>query len=216
MNLFLSIALLAVFLSVVIQYTSFFKEDVLFRRFVASIVLAWPAATAFMLSGNLKQLGLTFTNPKATILFSLFFSLLSVLVNFFAAGKEENVAMYPQLRISYWSPAVFLLNTLTWSVYLIAYEILFRGYLFLACLELYGLTTATIINVGLYALAHLPKSIKESLLTIPFGALLCILTGYTGNVWSAVIIHLVLALSNDYYALRANPDMTLFTKPKTL
>jgi membrane protease YdiL (CAAX protease family) len=210
------ITLLAVSLSVAIRYTSLFKEDVLFRRLIASLVLAWPVVTALLFFGDQHELGLAFTRPTETIIISVFLSLITAVIIYFSAGKEENMAMYPQLRTAYWPPVLVFQNYFSWVIYLVAYEVLFRGYLFFASLEQYGLAAAIIVNLILYALAHLPMSIKESLLTIPFGFLLCMITRYTGNVWSAVFIHIALAVANDYFAFRANPNMTYSAKQQTV
>jgi membrane protease YdiL (CAAX protease family) len=41
------------------------------------------------------------------------------------------------------------------------------------------------------------------------GILLCYITLHTGNIWSAVIIHSSMALSNEWFSLRSHPNMHL-------
>ena len=62
-------------------------------------------------------------------------------------------------------------------------------------------------NAFMYAFAHLPKNKKEILASIPFGYLLCYITDFTGNIWAAVVIHIMLALSNSFFPIKGNPEM---------
>jgi hypothetical protein len=44
---------------------------------------------------------------------------------------------------------------------------------------------------------------------IPLGALLSVLSLYTGTIWVAVVVHIVLAWTNSFVAMRSNPSMTI-------
>jgi membrane protease YdiL (CAAX protease family) len=68
------------------------------------------------------------------------------------------------------------------------------------------------LNCAIYALAHLYKGPGETFGAIPVGVLLCYLTLVTGNIWTAVILHSLMALSNEWFSIRFNPDMK-FIKP---
>jgi membrane protease YdiL (CAAX protease family) len=92
---------------------------------------------------------------------------------------------------------------------LIAYEFLFRGYLFTSLLSLTSIENAFLISIVLYALAHLHKGENEFLLSVPFGFILCYITYLTANVWASVIIHCALAISNDVFTFRANPFFSM-------
>jgi len=70
-----------------------------------------------------------------------------------------------------------------------------------------GLWPAILITTCLYALVHIPKGLKEAIGALPFGIVLGLLAIEAGSIWPVVFIHAVLALSNDHFALRANPDM---------
>jgi membrane protease YdiL (CAAX protease family) len=41
------------------------------------------------------------------------------------------------------------------------------------------------------------------------GIILCYITLLTGNIWSAVIVHSLMALCNEWFSLRAHPEMKL-------
>ena len=70
-----------------------------------------------------------------------------------------------------------------------------------------GFAAAMVLNTILYALAHLYKGRMETLGSVPVGVLLCYLTFLTGNIWTAVVIHCLMALSNEWFSIRFHPDM---------
>ncbi|MFP4470563.1 MAG: CPBP family intramembrane glutamic endopeptidase [Bacteroidales bacterium] len=131
-----------------------------------------------------------------------------VFVNYFLANNPSNLRQYPQMRVNRWTTGRFLLNATGWTMYLLAYEFLFRGLLLFSTYEVFGIWTAIAINVTIYSLAHLPKGSGETLGAIPFGIILCLLTLYTGTLFFAFFMHLALALSNDFWAIRYNPEMS--------
>lgn len=140
------------------------------------------------------------------------FLLLIPVSAYFAASSQSNLSVYPQIRIRTWTAGILILNTISWILYLIAYEFLFRGFLLTASLAVMTTWQAITLNCLLYALAHLYKGRLETLGAIPVGILLCYLTLLTGNIWCAVVIHSVMALSNDWFSLRAHPEMHFKTR----
>ena len=119
-----------------------------------------------------------------------------------AKGKEH-LAMYPQVRMTRWNPFEYLINIFSWGIYLLGYEFLFRGILFLGLLPFVGFYPAICINTILYALAHLYKGKKESIGSIPLGIVLCLITAQTETIWTAFAVHWILATNNfvwsNYY-----------------
>lgn len=154
---------------------------------------------------DLKGLGLTYLISNETISWSLGLSAIVIFINFFAASNPENLKSYPQIRISNWDFTIFLINVISWSVYLMAYEFLFRGILLLGLVDSFGIWPTIAINVALYSLVHFPKGARETLGAIPLGFILSLLTIKTGNIWIAFFVHLSMALSNDYFSFKANP-----------
>ncbi|GAI37228.1 unnamed protein product, partial [marine sediment metagenome] len=75
-----------------------------------------------------------------------------------------------------------------------------------------GVWPAIAVNTSIYACTHIPKGFKEAIGAIPFGIILCIITLITGNIWVAFFIHVLLALSNDYFALYHNPEMKIIRR----
>ena len=117
-------------------------------------------------------------------------------------------AMYPQVRAEKWDLKLIVTNGVIWALYLTAYEFLFRGLILhtvLCYMDAYAaISITTIISVT----THMPKGAVETFGTIPFSIALCLMAIMSGSIWVGVVIHLILALSNDYWALHYNPNMT--------
>ncbi len=174
------------------------------------IVMAFGAVPLVLLTGlglgTLRDYGLAvnWSWPRlgVTVGLSLFVATL-IIIN---PGKRKLTGAYPQMRITEWRASHLVVNTLSWAVYLAAYELMFRG-LMLRVLLPYGIYTAVIVNIAIYVAVHVPKGLSEAIGAIPFGLVVCYLTLRFGTVWAAFALHLALALANSYVALRINPDM---------
>ena len=152
-------------------------------------------------------LGFSFTTPPPWWSYLLIPLILGL--GIFAAGKPGNLALYPQIRLKQWTPPLLFISAISWMVFLIGYEFLFRGFLLHASLAIMQPVPAFALNCALYALAHVYKGPGETFGAIPVGIVLCYLTLVTGNIWSAVILHSVMALSNEWFSIQAHPDMKI-------
>ena len=130
-------------------------------------------------------------------------------VNFKNAKLKDNLQIYPQIREKEWSYKLQCTEYLTWFLYLVGYEFLFRGVLFFGCREVMDFWPALAINVPIYSLVHIPKGLKETVASIPLGILLCILVENTQVFYAAAIIHFTQAASSSYFSLRAHPEMKI-------
>ena len=133
----------------------------------------------------------------------------AITLNFFIAGKKANHDIYPQMRLNQWNILHWVFYIFGWSIYLFAYEFLFRGILFFIPFYDFSLVMLIAINCILYAFAHLPKGKKEIIASLPFGVILCLLTLYADGFWPAFWLHFTLAVSNSIFAFRGNPNMIL-------
>ncbi len=93
-------------------------------------------------------------------------------------------------------------------LFIIGYELFFRGVLLQFCILLFEVWVAIVTNIVLYAVAHIFSSRQEFWGTIPFGALLCFTTLFSGSVWPAIFLHLLLALPYDILLLSASKFST--------
>ena len=156
---------------------------------------------------NIKNYGISSSNLILSMYWISGLSPILILMNYFNCKKEDNLAMYPQIRISEWNLQLVILSAFSWTAYLLAYEFMFRGYLLFISVEYLGVWPAIALNIAIYALVHVPKGIKEAIGALPLGIVLGIITIQTGNIWVAFVVHVVLALSNEWFSLRAHPQM---------
>lgn len=130
-----------------------------------------------------------------------------ILLNYYVAGKPSNLRQYPQIRLMHWRRLDLFANFISWTIYLLGYEMLFRGFLLFSLYDAFGAPLAITLNVVLYALAHIPKGAREMAGSVPFGVVLCMITLSTGSFLAAFVIHAAMALSNEFFAIRFHPDM---------
>ena len=124
------------------------------------------------------------------------------------AKKEENLKYYPQIRSKLWTRSIFRWNLFGWAFYLVGYEMLFRGVSLFALVDVIGIWPTIAINIVIYSATHIPKGLKETLGAIPLSIVLCLLCLSTGNIWIAVIVHIVMAWTNTTVAFKNHPEMT--------
>lgn len=131
---------------------------------------------------------------------------------YFFSRKPGNLRKYPQFRLKVWDYSLVILSFSLWIAYLLAYEFMFRGILLYSCIRSFDVPTALVINICIYTLVHLPKGITETVGAIPFGLILCLLVIHLDSVWVAVFIHSILALSNEWFSMKAHPDMIFVSR----
>lgn len=189
-------------------------EWILFWRYAGLFYFALiPMLVVFLvLPRNAAYYGLSFVNLSESLLWTIGLGVVILFMQSRSAGKEGNTKQYPQIRINNWDIKLVLKNSLGWFIYLLAYEFLYRGLLLFGLIEAFGTWPAIFVNTIIYSLAHIPKGNKEALAAIPFGIILCILTIRTETIWISVFVHVVLALSNDFFALAASKTMKFVKK----
>lgn len=158
---------------------------------------------------SLADIGLTVI-PETTVFSLVWIGILSALlipITFFSAKKEKNLVNYPQIRAKTWTRKTVFIAALGWALYLFGYELLFRGTLFFPLVESIGVWPAIAVNIGMYSATHIPKGLDETIGAIPLGLVLCILTLLSGTIWIAFIVHVVMAWTNCFTALRFHPEI---------
>lgn len=156
---------------------------------------------------TLSDLGLKAGNYIESLNYIGVMCFLIFVINFFATKNPLNQSIYPQMRIVSWKKMDILINSLAWAIYLLGYELMFRGILLFVCYDSLGFWPAVAINLSFYSATHIPKGLGETIGTFPYGLLLCFVTISTGSIAVAFITHLALALSNDYFSVYHNPEM---------
>ena len=170
--------------------------------FSALIIMALPNA-------DLKAYGLSFQFLAAPPWWTWLLLPLILIMSRFAARKTSNLEQYPQIRAKQWNSGMITISSISWVLFLVGYEFLFRGFLLHASLGVMGAGPAIALNSAIYGFAHFYKGPGETFGAIPVGILLCYLTLVTGNIWCAVLIHSVMALSNEWFSLHFHPEMEI-------
>ena len=177
-------------------------HHILFQRLTGICIFGIiPAFLITTFGASLADLGISFKIQAESVLWTLLLMAFILPMNYINSKKPSNLAVYPQIRKSFWSGGLLLVSALSWIIYLLAYEMLFRGFLLFSSLEILGYWPAIALNTGIYSLVHYPKGSKEAFGAVPLGVLLCVLTIKTGNFWIAFFTHVVLALSNEWFSL---------------
>lgn len=131
-----------------------------------------------------------------------------------ATRNPDSLAQYPEIRRPIWSRRLLVWSALSWLGYLLAYELMFRGFLLFSCARAFGAGPAIVINTAIYCLVHVPKNLREGIGAIPLGLVLCLITLQTGSIWTAVIVHWVMGLANEWFSLRYHPEMRVASSVK--
>lgn len=179
------------------------KNRIYFQRLLGFLCFGLiPLFVAiFILPHKLRNFGLLFRIPLHGLYWLIFLSAVIIFMNAMATKNASNLAMYPQIRIKKWDKKLLIISALTWILYLLAYEFMFRSFLLFASLRAFGAWVAIAVNVVIYSLVHVPKGAKEAIGAIPLGALLCYISLSTGSFWVAFFAHVVLALSNEWFSI---------------
>lgn len=182
---------------------------VLFQKYAGVLFLGLiPLFLSLLfLPFSVHDYGLGFQNMLTSLWWIAGLAVIILLMNIRAARRPQNLAMYPMIRAKQWSLPLVMANAMATFFYLFTYELLFRGILLMVCAFYLGVWPAVAINVALYSAVHLPKGPAETIGAIPFGLLICYITLTTGTIWVAVMVHVILSLSNDYLAVYYHPDM---------
>jgi membrane protease YdiL (CAAX protease family) len=193
-----------------VQYT------IVYRRFMGLLFyVIVPSIVMFsILPQGLGHYGVVWDITAFDLKWMLGLTGIVLALQYWAARKPKNYDIYPNIRKNLWDRKLIFINTISWVMYLFSYEYLIRGLLLFGTVDELGVVLAVVINTVVYSLAHVPKGAREAYGAIPFGILMCYISLHSGNIWVAVWVHIVLALSNDYFAVLANPLMK-FGKKKS-
>jgi membrane protease YdiL (CAAX protease family) len=184
---------------------------VLFQKITGVVFLGIiPLIVVFTTTDySASDLGINLNHLGQSLTYIVIMGVLILILNFFVGKNPERLKDYPQMRVTNWTTKIMAINVIAWTLYLLAYEILFRGVLLFLCYASFGFWPAVAINLGLYATTHIPKGAGETIGTIPYGLLLCCITVSTGSILVAFATHLIMALSNDFFSIYHNAEMKI-------
>lgn len=165
------------------------------------------AVALYWLGYTPAELGIDFTLgalSKKILLFALF-GLTGLML--WIGPKKQNLWQSPKIRAKHWSWTLVVLNTLSWIIFLFAYEFFFRGFLLFPCIKQLGLFWAVVINVVLYTLAHADQGRAMIIGAAIFATLLSLVSFYTEGFYTAFLIHVINACANEWISLYHHPEM---------
>ena len=187
-------------------------KHIYFTKIVGFVTMGvLPVLGCFLFTdfNTFESLGLILSVP--TLPYSLAWivglAILVMPITYFSAQKAKNLVNYPQIRAKIWTQKTVILNVVGWSLYLLGYEVLFRGVLLFPLVEYMGVWPAIAVNIALYSATHIPKGMDETIGAAPLGLVLCLLTLASGSLLIAFVIHVVLALTNSFTALKFHPEI---------
>jgi membrane protease YdiL (CAAX protease family) len=201
-----------------------------FSRFMGDwqwvLFVAWQRVSGFLLLGvvplaaittltnySLADIAWRAFNFTDSLAWTVPMTALIIPLTFSAARNKVSLRTYPQMRVAAWHPALIAINSTSWFLYLLGYELLFRGILLTVCADEFGFVTAVAINLTLYAITHIPKGANETLGSFIYGSVVCLATAATGNIAVAVITHVIMALANDYFSVLHSKEMRFVHSP---
>ena len=187
------------------------EMNALLKRMIGSFIFLIAVGVTILNNSDgqftVPPLGLPFVFQDKTTLMVGIIALLLIVADYFAAGNQENIDSYPPIRTAVWTPGLFFKSIATWGIYLTCYEMVFRGVFFFPAIDAYGLVPALVLNAVVCSIAHLLKSKREALVSIPMGLLMCYIAWVSGSFWYAAFLHTVLAVAHEIFSIRANPNM---------
>ncbi len=178
-----------------------------------TIPTASAAATAIIqnlpagLASAAEYSGLTLPGGSGVLLWTLLPIGVVLAITLVRSGKGIPLDFYPQVRRIHWTRRRVLLNALFWTLYLIGYEYVFRGYLLFPLLPELGIDGTIALNASLYALAHIYKGPGEAFGAFFLGIIFCLIALATGSFLIPLVMHIIMALGNDMTAVNLSYEM---------
>lgn len=157
---------------------------------------------------SLDDLGIHFSwNSRATF-WTLVLVPVVIFGTFFYSKQTSNLVEFPEIRVTLWTPRIYLMSSISWAFQIFALEFLYRG-LLLQSLRMSGLSdlTAILLSTGIYALSHYFKGSVKSFISIPYGVLACYIVIDSNSLLPVFIIHLSNALFTEWFSVRRHPEM---------
>ena len=182
--------------------------DIRHQRIIGSILLGIIPAVSLVLVYDANLLALGLGVPRVSLTGFAYAGVLLIAVPLIhrQAQNESYWSHYPELRLEPWSRHIWLSNAATWALYLLAYELLFRGLLLMSLQQWLGTWPAIGIVTAMYVLSHVDKSAEETFGTIPMSIIFAGAALSTDSIWLPWMIHVSIAVASDSFAVRAKAN----------
>ena len=179
------------------------SPGILLSKLIAGILLLGIGITGVFLSRSFNEkILIPIVNNSALPAWIII--AIAGLTGFFGAEKKLSASIINIQPLSFSFPLIFILLR---TLFLIVYEIFFRGVMLFCMIEDFGIAVAVFMNLLLYVFIHWQSDNKERYGSVLMGLLLCFISIYYQNVWPAIAIHVMLALSNEIGILITNRSL---------
>lgn len=165
------------------------------RNLYAVLIMAIPVMLSLYFDYFFSSYRIPTTRNKAAILFATGLMVLAIRIGARSAYRFMNFwdQRMPD-RLHAMPVYSYLLSRI---LFIISYELYFRGFIFWYCLQFMNLASAIAINIVLYMIAHYKCSQQIILGCIPMGLFLCLANYSANSVLPAILIHLALTISYE-------------------
>jgi membrane protease YdiL (CAAX protease family) len=189
----------------------------LFQKILGFLMLGPVAALLFypFFSLNTSNSNFSIQLPVSPWSITAFLIILIVILIYFSARKSDVYERVPHMRLKEWNTINILTSITGWGLYLLGYEFIFRQLLLFTWAEAFGVIPAIVVNLALYSAFHLPNGRKETIGSIFFGLVLCLLSLQTGTFILAFLLHFTLSVSTEMFSIHHNPSMRFNLKKVT-
>jgi membrane protease YdiL (CAAX protease family) len=177
-------------------------EAAVHRQRLSGVVLLGvvPALVTCALPGGLTDYGWGLSNPGLALGLAAGISALVLPTIFLASRGPKFREDYPEMHGIEWDRGLRVRNFATWSLYLLAYEFFFRGFLLFPLAAAFGAWPAIAVTTLAYVYAHLPKNGSETTGTLPMGVVFASTSLVTGGFWAPFVVHVLIANFADWLA----------------
>ncbi|MCK6547604.1 CPBP family intramembrane metalloprotease [Myxococcota bacterium] len=182
---------------------------VILQKLAGAVLLGVvPAIVALAFGRGPAELGLVPASLGRTLIAALALAVIALPAVVKTARRPESWAHYPQITAKTWTRRLERSSALAWAIYLVGYELCFRGVLLFPLVVLLGPWPAIAISTLAYTFAHLPKNAAECVGCIPMGVIFAVAALWSGSIWAVFLAHLAIAVTSEQVAIRANPAIT--------
>ena len=161
--------------------------------------------TIFILRKSPKDYGLAFNQKKLSLFIILIAIPVSALCGLFCVVDEQMSATYPLVDFNRFGTWYFILGYfVSYFLYYVGWEYLFRGLLLNASKEKMGIVGAILFTTLISALIHTSigafgKPMIETLSAIPAGIIFGYIAHKTKSIYPTLIIHFLIGLFTDLF-----------------
>ncbi len=184
------------------------------RRIIGAIIYGVIPLYVIKFTGllgrpDLSDLNIFFHWNHKVSMWLLFLIPVVLIASYFSTKTTSSLELFPDVRVRFWRPRIFVWSAIWWIVYLVAYELFYRGLLFQSLRFHMSDLLAIVAATAIYSLAHYFKRNRVSFFSILYCALSCYMVIDTGSIIPGIVLHIVNALSIEWLSIRHHPEMYL-------